>query len=73
MKAGYKLDDDRTVEVVDRWREAPVEACTKGKSAEYLRKSGQTRDLEFILAHVNDLDSTFMIEHDEIIRIPASD
>jgi len=73
MKAGYKLDDDRTVEVVDRWREAPVEACTKGKSAEYLRKSDQTKDLEFILNHVNDLDSTFMIKHNEIVRIPASD
>ncbi len=73
MKAGYEPEDDRTVEVVDRWRAAPVEACTKGKSAEYLRKSGQIRDLEFILAHVNDLDSTFMIEYDEIVRIPPSD
>jgi 2-phosphosulfolactate phosphatase len=70
MKAGYELEDDRTIEVVDRWKEARVEAWTQGKSAEYLRNSGQTKDLEFILAHVNDLDSAFMIERDEIVRIP---
>jgi 2-phosphosulfolactate phosphatase len=71
MKAGYKSENDRTTEVVNRWRGASVEACTLGNSAEYLRKSGQIRDLEFILAHVNDLDSAFMVRHDEIVRIPS--
>jgi 2-phosphosulfolactate phosphatase len=69
MKAGYKPEDERTVEVVDRWKKASVEACTLGNSAEYLRKSGQTRDLEFIVTYVNDLDSAFIVRHSEIVRI----
>jgi len=71
MKAGYKPEDDRTAEVVNRWRDASVEACTLGNSAAYLQKSGQIRDLEFILTHVNDLDSMFMVKEDEIVRIPV--
>jgi 2-phosphosulfolactate phosphatase len=71
-KAGYTLEDHTTVEAVNRWKEAPLEACTLGKSVEYLRRSGQTRDLEFILAHIDDLNSVFKIESDEIVRIPSS-
>jgi 2-phosphosulfolactate phosphatase len=70
MKAGYKSENDRTIQVVTRWRGASVEACTLGNSAEYLRKIGQTRDLEFIVTHVNDLDSTFIVKRSEIVRTP---
>ncbi len=67
-KAGYEQENDRTVEVVNRWRNVPVEACTRGNSAEYLRKTGQLKDLEFILTHVNDMNSAFMVKDDEIIE-----
>jgi 2-phosphosulfolactate phosphatase len=70
MKAGYKSENDKTKQVVTRWSGASAEACTLGNSAEYLRKTGQTRDLEFIVTHVNDLDSAFMVKQDEIVRIP---
>ncbi len=73
MKHEYKPEDDQTTEVVKRWTGSPVDACTKGNSAEYLRKSGQTRDLEFIVAHVNDLDLACMIKHEEVVRIPVSE
>jgi 2-phosphosulfolactate phosphatase len=72
-RAGYKPEDDKTNEIIKRWSGAPPDACVPGKSAEYLRKSGQTRDLEFILSHINDLDSAFMIKHDEVVRIPVSE
>jgi 2-phosphosulfolactate phosphatase len=73
IKAGFHPEDDKTVEVVERWKGAPVEAAAKGNSAEYLRKSGQLRDLEFILKHVNDLDIACVMKHDEIVRIPVSE
>ena len=73
VRAGYTAEDDKTHEVIERWSGAPVDACTQGKSAEYLRKSGQTRDLDFILGHVDELDAAFMIKHDEVIRIPVSE
>jgi 2-phosphosulfolactate phosphatase len=69
MKASYEPENNGTIEVINRWREAPVEACTQGKSAEYLRKSGQIEDLQFIMSHLNDLDSVFLVDNNEIIEI----
>jgi 2-phosphosulfolactate phosphatase len=69
LKAGYTPEDDKTIEIVNRWKDKPVEVCAEGKSAEYLRKSGQLRDLEFILRHVNDLDMTLAVRNDEITGI----
>ena len=64
VKAGYRTEDEQTVQLIRRWSGASPDVCAVGKSAEYLRKSGQTRDLEFILAHVDDLDSAFTLKHD---------
>jgi 2-phosphosulfolactate phosphatase len=68
MKAGYIPKDDKTAELVNRWRDKPVKVCAEGKSAEYLRKTGQTKDLDFILKHVNDLNSPLTIKNDEIVK-----
>jgi 2-phosphosulfolactate phosphatase len=73
LNAGYKAEDEKTLEVINRWKDAPVEESAKGNSAEYLRKSGQLKDLEFILAHVNDLELACVMKHDEIVRIPVSE
>ena len=72
VKAGYTCEEDKTVELINRWKDKPVRVCAEGKSAEYLRKTGQTRDLDFILRHVNDLNLTLAIKNDEIVRIPDS-
>jgi len=72
-RAGYAAEDDTTLETIRRWSGAPVDAFIGGKSAEYLRKSGQTRDLDFIIEHVNDLASAFIVKHDEVVRIPVAE
>jgi 2-phosphosulfolactate phosphatase len=69
LKAGYTSEDDKTVEIVNRWTDKPVTVCGEGKSAEYLRRSGQTRDLDYILRHVNDLNTPLTINKDEIVKI----
>ena len=69
MKAGYAPEDDRTVEMVERWRDAPPDACINGRSAGYLRRSGQIKDLEFILSHINDLDAAYLFKNDEVIEV----
>jgi 2-phosphosulfolactate phosphatase len=53
---GYVPRDDETREIIEDWGERPLEAILDGKSAEYLRSTGQMMDLEFILNHVDDLD-----------------
>ncbi len=61
--------EDRTGEIVERWRDSPPEACLNGNSANYLRRSGQLKDLDFILSHINDLDGAFALGNNEIIEV----
>jgi 2-phosphosulfolactate phosphatase len=67
LKAGYEPRDMRTLEMIERWRDVPPIACANGNSASYLVRSGQTRDLEFILAHINDLEVAVVIEGNEVV------
>src|SRR5205085_10661984 len=66
IERGFAAADERTSEHVARWRSAPVEVCAQGHSAEYLRKTGQVSDLEFILEHVDDLDPGFRLADGEL-------
>ena len=68
LTAGYEAQDERTAEIISRWSGAPVEAIACGASAEYLRRSGQHRDLEFILAHIDDLDEVYQFERGQVVR-----
>ncbi len=69
MNFYYEPEDSRTIDIVNRWRSEPVDACARGKSAEYLRNSGQQKDLTFILTHINDLDSVYSILDNQIVKI----
>jgi 2-phosphosulfolactate phosphatase len=71
IKAGYTSEDEKTTEIVNRWAKKPVTVCGEGKSAEYLRRSGQTKDLDFILSHMNDLNSPLKIKNNEIVKTPV--
>lgn len=70
IEAGYEPEDERTSSIVDLWGTAPVEACLYSKSVDYLRRSGQTRDLDFTLEHVNDLPHVFMMRDGEVVMAP---
>ena len=67
LQDGYVAENSATTDIVKRWSGAQPEACYASNSVEYLRRSGQMRDLSFILAHVGDLDSVFSIAGDEIV------
>ena len=68
LAAGYEPQDARTTTIVERWRGAPVEVITEGASAEYLRRTDQLRDLEFILTHIDDLNEVYRYEHGQVVR-----
>jgi 2-phosphosulfolactate phosphatase len=72
IDAGYEPEDDRTSSIVDRWRTATIEACLCSKSVDYLRRSGQTRDLDFTLEHVNDLADAFMMREGEVVVMAST-
>jgi 2-phosphosulfolactate phosphatase len=68
IKTGFVPEDNKTATIVNLWKDKPVTVCGEGKSAEYLQRSGQFKDLDFILSHVNDLDSALSIKNDEIVK-----
>ncbi len=69
MKAGYVPEDEKTTRIVAEWKDASVEVCAQGKSAEFLRASGQLEDLEYILKHVDDVKGICAISDTEIVKI----
>jgi 2-phosphosulfolactate phosphatase len=72
MDAGYSPETERTADIVEQWREEPVAACAVGASGAYLQRSGQLDELDFVLAHVNDLSTVFMLDGREMVAVRAT-
>lgn len=70
MRDGYRAEDAQTEEVVDRWSRALPAACLISKSVAYLRRSGQLKDLDFIMAHFDDLYAVYIVRDGEVGMIP---
>ena len=71
LDAGYRSETAKTSDLVSRWRHARVEELRSGKSAEYLVRSGQQDDLEFVLSHIEDLDTVPSLVGGELIAVSA--
>ena len=57
MKFGFVPSDVMTMRLVQQWRGARHDAFLTSRSVAYLERSGQLEDLEFILNHVDDVDT----------------
>lgn len=68
VQNGYEPANLQTAAIIDQWSGVPVNAITRGASADYLRKSNQVRDLEFILSHVDDLSDIYRYEHGQVVK-----
>ena len=68
LRSGYEPQDAKTAAIVERWSGMPVDAIIVGASADYLRNSGQQRDLEFTLTHVDDLDEVYRYERGQVVK-----
>lgn len=71
MERGYEPEDARTLEYIARWTsmasDARMAAIREGRSADYLRRSGQEQDLDFVVAHLDDLGTVPTLIHGELI------
>jgi 2-phosphosulfolactate phosphatase len=67
LDAGFQAENSATLEIVERWSGMPAESSLVSNSVAYLKRSGQMRDLEFILSHVDDLEAAFRLEGDEVV------
>ncbi|HWC18921.1 MAG TPA: 2-phosphosulfolactate phosphatase, partial [Terriglobales bacterium] len=72
LQHGYKADNSRTLEMISRWSGAPASALISSKSVDYLRRTDQLRDLEYILEHVDDLRSAYVMYGDEVSQCRRS-
>jgi 2-phosphosulfolactate phosphatase len=68
LAAGYEPENPETLTYVEKWKGAPVESIMASASAAYLRNTGQTNDLDYILAHVDDLDAVYRFERGQVVR-----
>lgn len=68
LNAGYTAQNEQTLTIVERWSGAPVESVTNSASADYLRNTDQTKDLDFILNHVDDLNEIYRFERNQVIK-----
>jgi 2-phosphosulfolactate phosphatase len=72
MRFGHRPRDERTHELIRRWRGTSPEACDSSKSVAYLRRSGQLRDRDFIVSRIDDLDLVCTISGNEVQRWPGA-
>jgi 2-phosphosulfolactate phosphatase len=69
INAGYISESEKTSDLVSRWHNASPDEIRGGKSAEYLNQSGQQQDLEFILEHIDDLETVPSLLTGELISV----
>jgi 2-phosphosulfolactate phosphatase len=69
VDSGYVPADEMTREIIERWRGAKADAMMISKSVAYLRRTGQLQDLDYILAHVDDIPSVFPIRKGEVVKL----
>ena len=72
MSRGYLPGSQPTADIVLRWHDAPPSACLGSRSVDFLRRSGQLRDLDFILSHIDDLRDVFEVRDGEVKMIQSS-
>jgi 2-phosphosulfolactate phosphatase len=71
MSRGYLPESPQTADIVSRWRDAPPSACLCSRSVDFLRRTDQLTDLDFILAHIDDLQEVFEVRDGEVKMIKA--
>jgi 2-phosphosulfolactate phosphatase len=66
IDAGFEPATAETAKLVSRWRKADVEAFRSSHSVEYLVRSGQIADLDFVMTHLDDVDAAFSVVDGEV-------
>lgn len=67
--AGHAPADAATERLVERWSGSGLDAVGRGHSAAYLRDTGQGRDIEFVLEHVDDVACAFVMDAEELVPV----
>jgi 2-phosphosulfolactate phosphatase len=69
---GYRAENPETEQFISRWHGVSPEEVRGGRSAAYLRNSGQEQDLEFTLSHIDDLDVVPALVNGELVPVAGA-
>jgi len=73
LDLGYNPENQQTLDRIARWTGVPgedrLDAIRAGRSADYLRRSSQELDLEFVLSHIDDLEIVPALVEGELIDV----
>jgi phosphosulfolactate phosphohydrolase-like enzyme len=72
IAAGFEPGGFGTRETVERWAAVDLSLAAWGRSAEELRRVGREGDLEFVLAHADDLDVVCSLVNGEAQALRAA-
>jgi 2-phosphosulfolactate phosphatase len=67
--SGYSPATPATTEIIRRWENKAATAWLNGNSAAFLRRTGKVADLEFILEHIEDVDSVYALKGAKIVDV----
>lgn len=73
VSMGFVPETDETSALISKWGAANLENLRQGRSAAYLERTGQSRDIEFTLSHIDDLSIVPALVDDEIIIANKND
>ena len=73
MASGFTAENKKTENIVARWKGVPLHAILVSESVKYLIRSGQEDDLEFVLAHIDDVHEVFTLRSGEIVPVVATE
>jgi len=72
IENGFTPRDETTRHVVERWSGSPRNAFLISRSVDYLRRSNQLHDLDFILDHFDDVDIVCRLTSNQIVDAKVS-
>ena len=65
VQAGYQCEESTSRSIADNLQR-PVEWCAQGRSGAFLRRTGSTQDIDFVLNHRDDLPMVFQVHGNEV-------
>lgn len=71
MDLGFECEDNATADLVSRWAEADLALAALGKSVADLRRWGRSEDADFILSHLDDLQTVCRYEEGAVRSVEA--
>lgn len=66
---GFEAGDTATTTMIDQWDGQPLEAMLQSESVDYLRRTGQLDDLDFIVDHIDDLPCGHRLAEGRVVEV----